>query len=179
VISYRGSEGSWKQIVGSFGQYELAKLQERLGVAYLGAGSKDLLDGDWSTNFRARFDSKSAVDRLEAQYVAARSLAARIDKVYAGTPYQSYSSNLTLTGHSLGGALASYAGQNVRSAQVFTFDAGRNSLVGTGDNLKQINIIARGDPASMHGRRSAPEKWPAARRPCPDARTRSEICPEF
>ena len=135
VIAYTGTEGGLLGIP----QYELAKLQEKLGF-----GSKELLEGDWPTNLRA-LDLKTPSARLEAQYVAARSLASRLAEKYSTTPYKDY--KLTLVGHSLGGALASYAGQHV-NANVYTFDPARNVLAGTGANARQINIIATGDPFS-------------------------------
>ena len=62
-----------------------------------------------------------------------------IGRAYAGTPYAAY--KVTLTGHSLGGSLASYAGHYVTKADVYTFDPARNVLAGSGANPKQINII--------------------------------------
>lgn len=100
--------------------------------------------GDWETNIDA-LSLKTANDRLVAQYVAGRSLAARLGRIYANTPYSSYSR--TLVGHSLGGAIASYAGQHT-DVRVITFDAARNALSTTGTSSRQVNVIATGDPVS-------------------------------
>lgn len=100
--------------------------------------------GDWETNIDA-LSLKTANDRLVAQYVAGRSLAARLSRIYANTPYSSYSH--TLVGHSLGGGIASYAGQHT-DLRVITFDASRNALSITGTSSSQINVIATGDPVS-------------------------------
>lgn len=100
--------------------------------------------GDWEANIDA-LSLKTANERLIAQYVAGRSLAARLNQIYANTPYSAYSH--TLTGHSLGAAIASYAGQHVE-ARVITFDAARNALSTTGISSRQINVITTGDPVS-------------------------------
>lgn len=108
-------------------------------------GTKGLrTPGDWETNKDA-WSLKTANERLIAQYVAGRSLAARLNQIYANTPYSAYSH--TLTGHSLGAAIASYAGQHVE-ARVITFDAARNALSTAGTSSRQINVIATGDPVS-------------------------------
>ncbi|MEA2839099.1 MAG: hypothetical protein QOF41_429 [Methylobacteriaceae bacterium] len=100
--------------------------------------------GDWETNADAR-TLKTTNERLVAQYVAARSLASRIQKLYSDSPYRGY--RVTLVGHSLGGGMASYAGQHV-DATVYAFDPARNVLAGTGSNPRQTNIITTGDPVS-------------------------------
>ncbi|MEQ1710878.1 MAG: hypothetical protein ABL908_05700, partial [Hyphomicrobium sp.] len=51
---------------------------------------------------------------------------------------------ITLTGHSLGGALASYAGQS--TDQVVTFNAARNRLTSAGHAGSQLNVVVSGDP---------------------------------
>lgn len=128
VVAYRGTDD------GTLPAAEMAKLQGRL---------RDM-KGDGATDLQA-LRWRSPNDGLITQYVAARSLAARIKDTYANTPYQNYS--VTLTGHSLGGALASYAGQHV-NAQVYTFEPARNQLAGTSANAKQTNVIVSGDPIS-------------------------------
>jgi hypothetical protein len=138
VIAYRGTVGTDMDFFANLARYKVEQIKEKLGF-----GSTDVLEGDWPTNFRAR-DLKSAAGKLEAQYVAARSLAFRIERRYPGY-------KLTLVGHSLGGALASYAGHYTK-ADVYTFDPARNVLAGTGSNPRQINIITKGDPVSdPHG----------------------------
>jgi hypothetical protein len=140
VIAYRGTVGTAGEAVGRVLEYEYVKLKEKLRL-----DSTERLGGDWATNVRAR-NMKTASDRLEAQYVAARILANGIGRAYAGTPYAAY--KVTLTGHSLGGSLASYAGHYVTKADVYTFDPARNVLAGSGANPKQINIITKGDVVS-------------------------------
>lgn len=148
VIAYRGSEGS---IIASWAPYQIAKFQEKMGIVVEGRliklPSMNDEKGDWQTDFRAR-DLKSASGRLEAQYVAARSLASRIEKSYSETAYKDYAKNLSLTGQSLGGALASYAGQFKAGASVYTIEPARNLLAGTGPNPRQINVMSSGDPVS-------------------------------
>ena len=151
IVAYRGSDDLVKSLPDIFA-YAREKRDDAIGITklkeLLGTASKDAGQGDWATNLRARFDAKSPIDRLEAQYVAARSLASRLDRVYSGTAYSTYSNNVALTGQSLGGALASYAGQQLPRAEIVTIEAARNIYGGTGDNPRQLNIIARGDPVS-------------------------------
>src|ERR1051326_6583494 len=140
VIAYRGTVGTAREAVGKVLEYEYVKLKEKLRL-----DTTARLEGDWPTNVRAH-DLKTAAGKLEAQYVAARILANGIGRAYAGTPYAGY--KVTLTGHSLGGGLASYAGHYATKADVYTFDPARNVLAGTGSNPRQINIITKGDPVS-------------------------------
>jgi hypothetical protein len=136
VVAYRGSEGS---PISGYVRTEVAGWLEKHGF-----GSNAWEKGDWVTDIQAR-DLKSPTDMLIAQYVAARSLGSRIGKVYSATPYRDY--KLSLTGDSLGGALASYTGQHV-NANVYTIEPARNTLAGTGTNPKQINIIVTRDAVS-------------------------------
>ncbi|WP_157785797.1 alpha/beta hydrolase family protein [Bradyrhizobium liaoningense] len=136
VVAIRGSEGDPGK---EFGKYLLAKVDQRLG-----RGTNDL-NGDWQTDFRARFDLKSANDKLEAQYVAARLLARAVDKTYSNVPYGSYTR--VLSGHSLGGGLSLYAGKYV-SAHVYAFEPSGNVLSAGDRNSRQHIIIADNDPIS-------------------------------
>ncbi len=90
---------------------------------------------DWITN-RNAYSIDKPNERLEEQYVAAASLAARARTLY-GT-------NISLTGHSLGGGLASYAG-SFGDFKVVTFNAARNAYSIRGSNARQTNVIVKGD----------------------------------
>lgn len=107
-------------------------------VAYRGSEGNPLdnQSPDWSTNRRAKTVANPA-DRLETQYVAAASLAKRTKDLYG--------SNIVLTGHSLAGGEASYAG-SWGDYKVVTFNAARNGYSSRGGNANQLNIIVPGDP---------------------------------
>ncbi|MDE2165931.1 MAG: hypothetical protein KGJ66_06300 [Alphaproteobacteria bacterium] len=74
---------------------------------------------------------------VEPQYKAASELA-RIAK-------QKFGPNISLTGHSLGGALAAYAGRTNNIARVITFDAARNVYSTSGTNANEINVVTPGE----------------------------------
>jgi hypothetical protein len=88
-------------------------------------------------------DYDAAKGILTTQYKAASDLTSMVKNKLG--------SNVTLTGHSLGGALASYAGLNNKVSSVVTFNAARNPLSqGSKQNTSQLNFFTRdeviGDP---------------------------------
>lgn len=91
---------------------------------------------DWTTNRRAKTFADPA-SRLEDQYVAAESVAKRTKELYGP--------NVVLTGHSLAGGLASYAG-SWGDYKVITFNASRNAYSTRGNNANQVNVYVPGDP---------------------------------
>lgn len=103
---------------------------------------------DWAgVNLNARIRS------FDLQYKAAADLASAVKEVWPkGT-------TISLTGHSLGGGLASYAAaKNPEITKVFTFNAARNPYSTAGTSSSQINIYVRddvvGNPnnSTMYGR---------------------------
>jgi hypothetical protein len=100
-------------------------------IAYRGTVGAD----DWGTNFRARF--VTPLSKVPLQYRAAGELA--------GMVRSEYSRNISLTGHSLGGSLASYAGIEAHIPQVITFNAARTVYSTNHENPGQKNIIVAGD----------------------------------
>lgn len=74
------------------------------------------------------------------QFKAAAAVASGVKQIWPrGTP-------ISLTGHSLGGALASHAGIKANITNVYTFNAFRSGLSTTGNNPNQINVNVRNDP---------------------------------
>jgi hypothetical protein len=107
-------------------------------IAYRGSEGNPLSSSepDWMTNRRARVVGDPS-SKLEEQYVAAASLAARVK-------LQNPEYKVVLTGHSLGGGLASYAG-SWTGAEVVTFNAAGNPYSARGNNRNQTNIVVPGD----------------------------------
>ena len=68
---------------------------------------------------------------------------------------QTWGDKLTLTGHSLGGALATHASQQQGVSRVYTFNAARLAFSTGGKNDRQINIIVPGDNVSDSATRGA------------------------
>jgi hypothetical protein len=89
---------------------------------------------DIGTDIDARFSPSSGPP---PQYVAASELT-RIAS-------NKWGKDIALTGHSLGGGLASYAGETQGISKVYTFNAARNPLSTQGDNANQINIVVPGE----------------------------------
>jgi hypothetical protein len=76
---------------------------------------------------------------VPAQYVYAAQLAAYVKQVYPNAV-------ITLTGHSLGGGLATYAAQQVPGiSNVVTFDSARPPILKTTGSVNQINVYVPGD----------------------------------
>jgi hypothetical protein len=134
AVSFEGTTGN---IVPALVATELEKVLPTFYPA--GSGT----DSSWYTDLQARLQN-TPNSQLLTQYVAARILASNLQS-YLSKTSPGYS--LSLTGQSLGGTLASYAGQYV-NANVYTIEPARNVLAGTGANSRQINIIVAGDPVS-------------------------------
>ncbi len=121
---------------GEIRAYEIAGLDAavyrteggEIVVAY--GGTKKTSVADWATNFGVRLV-------VPPQYAAAAKLAELVAQRFGRPP--------SLTGHSLGGALASYAASKLSSTgPVVTFNADRNSLSLSGNRENQINIAVAG-----------------------------------
>ncbi|MEQ1717845.1 MAG: Mbeg1-like protein [Hyphomicrobium sp.] len=93
---------------------------------------------DFTTNAEARF----APNLWHLQYEAASELARIVTRNANATGKVS---NITLTGHSLGGGLASHAAEQQSISKVYTFNASRNALSSAGPRAGQVNIIVPGD----------------------------------
>ncbi len=79
--------------------------------------------------------------QIPAQYTYASQLAAFVKQSYSNAP-------ITLTGHSLGGGLATYAAQQVPGiSNVVTFNAARPPILSSATlgGVNQINVVAPGD----------------------------------
>jgi hypothetical protein len=132
----------YKQAGFDAGIYKNDKTGEII-VAYRGTeswgnsiGTKIESAQDWRANITARLGG------VEPQYKAASDLARMVrDQWSKSTPDKT----ITLTGHSLGGGLASYAGQQQRIKNVYTFNAARNPLSASGQHAGQVNVAVPGD----------------------------------
>lgn len=93
---------------------------------------------DWvSGNLSGALDSPGG-QRDARQYVEADSYARKIREQYPNA-------RIVVTGHSLGGSLASYVG-NQMGVDTYTFDAARNGYSTiAGNNHQQINVFVTGD----------------------------------
>lgn len=87
---------------------------------------------DWKTDAQAL--SSGVVPK---QYEAATKLIREAQKIFPNA-------SIVATGHSLGGALASYAG-NESGVRVVTFNAARNAYSMRGNGTNQINYSTQGD----------------------------------
>jgi hypothetical protein len=108
--------------------------KKEIAIAYRGTDFDSVVD--WRNNAAARFKKDVDTRLVVKQYSAAADLAKYIAAQNPGY-------TVTLTGHSLGGALAAYAG-NQTNNKVVTFNAARN-LYSTDNNPNQTNIVISRD----------------------------------
>jgi hypothetical protein len=126
----------YKQTGFDAGIYKNDKTGEII-VAYRGS---DQLRDYTGANADARLAGMTG--QVTTQYKAASDLARMVrDQWSKSTPDKT----ITLTGHSLGGGLASYAGQQQGIKNVYTFNAARNPLSASGQNAGQVNVAVPGD----------------------------------
>jgi hypothetical protein len=108
-------------------------------IAYRGS---DQIRDYLGANLNARVSGTSHVVDLalpkNPQYQAAAELAKAVKEKWPNN-------SVSLTGHSLGGCLAGYAGAQAQVSNVVTFNAARSSFCTSGSNPNQINIVTPGD----------------------------------
>ena len=127
-------DGNKKEIIIA---YRGTEIPEHALQLLTNASRRDAFLKDFSTDVRARFVHAPSVS-LDPQYVAGVALAKRITD-------ENWGYTISLTGHSLGGAVASYAGHWIGAYNVVTFNAARNPYSTIGNNPNQINIIVSAD----------------------------------
>jgi Protein of unknown function (DUF2974) len=113
--------------------YRNEKTKE-IAIAYRGTQMSSLVD--WTNNAAARAQKDRDSQLVVRQYAAAYDLARYVQQQHPGY-------KIALTGHSLGGAMAAYAGDKTNN-KVITFNAARN-LYATGNNPNQVNIVVPND----------------------------------
>jgi hypothetical protein len=114
---------------------------KQLVVAFRGTNPADVRD--WLTNGDARVGVVPDAYKLAAQF--ARGVQ---QTTAAGGQFHGYS--IVLTGHSLGGAEASYAG-SVTGLSSVTFEAARNRASEMNNGTAQINVIVPADAVGANG----------------------------
>lgn len=108
-------------------------------IAYRGSQDPITHPNDWVSNYNARISAQLRVffpGYVDPQYQTADDLARIVKQNY---------SKVSLTGHSLGGGLASYAGKQHGIEKVYTFNAARNPFSTGGSDRSQVNINVAGD----------------------------------
>jgi hypothetical protein len=108
-------------------------------VAYRGS---DQLRDFAGANLNARISgTPQAANSLlpkNPQYQAAAEVARAVKDKWPNKP-------VSLTGHSLGGCLAGYAGAEAQVGNVVTFNSARSSMCSSASSSSQINIVVPGD----------------------------------
>jgi Protein of unknown function (DUF2974) len=133
AILQRGGYSTQKiQALRSSGFYAAVYRNDKTGeitIAYRGTDQlRDLVGADLNAR----------VGILDPQFKGAVDLARMTKNTWKQAP------SVSLTGHSLGGALATYAGEQTGLSDVVTFNAARNKF-STGTSPKQINVVVPGE----------------------------------
>jgi putative lipase involved disintegration of autophagic bodies len=111
-------------------------------IAY--RGTQGTSKGDLATDAFARVNKPGGVIDPH-QYDAALKLATLVREEFpASKGYR-----ITLTGHSLGGAMASYAGGKT-GLRVITFNPDQNRFSAMGSGVSQANVVVPGDLTIDH-----------------------------
>ncbi|MFZ0844769.1 MAG: hypothetical protein WAM62_03190 [Pseudolabrys sp.] len=145
ILAQNGASPATINAIRDSGFYAAVYQNQKTGaVSVAFRGTEINLSLDVAKNIESAKDINAdvgaAVGGLPLQYQAASTLTS----VVKGTIGLNH--DITLTGHSLGGALASYAGNDNGIRNVVTFNSARNLVTdGAVNNPSQINIYSKGE----------------------------------
>lgn len=145
---------TWETLMQSGGvsasQIQAVKLEGFSAAIYRNDKSGEIVVAFRGTDQRREFVTSDLNGRMSGALRV-------VDPSYVDPQYQTASdllrvvkqkwptAKVSVTGHSLGGCLASYAGAQNGISNVVTFNAARNSFCTSGNNPNQVNVSVAGD----------------------------------